>query len=54
MIFLIKEFDNMGVTVRFLDDGISTEGTIGKMVITILSAVAEAERFSRKLLMQMG
>ena len=44
MIFLIKEFDNMGVTVRFLDDGISTEGTIGKMVITILSAVAEAER----------
>ena len=44
MIFLIKEFDNMGVTVRFLDDGISTEGTVGKMVITILSAVAEAER----------
>ncbi len=44
MIFLIKEFDNMGVTVRFLDDGISTEGTMGKMVITILSAVAEAER----------
>ncbi|MCK4946558.1 MAG: recombinase family protein [Alphaproteobacteria bacterium] len=44
MIFLIKKFDNMGVTVRFLDDGISTEGTMGKMVITILSAVAEAER----------
>jgi DNA invertase Pin-like site-specific DNA recombinase len=44
MISLIKEFDNMGVTVRFLDDGINTEGTIGKMVITILSAVAEAER----------
>ena len=45
MIFLIKEFDNMGITVRFLDDGISTEGTMGKMVITILSAVAEAERY---------
>ena len=44
MISLIKEFDNMGVTVRFLDDRINTEGTIGKMVITILSAVAEAER----------
>ena len=44
MIFLIKAFDNMGVTVRFMDDGISTEGTMGKMVITILSAVAEAER----------
>jgi hypothetical protein len=33
----------MGVAVRFLDDGISTEGTMGKMVVTILSAVAQAE-----------
>lgn len=30
--------------MRFLDDGISTEGSTGKMVITILSAIAEAER----------
>ena len=44
MIALIKEFDEMGVSIRFLDDGISTEGTIGKMVVTILSAVAQAER----------
>ena len=44
MINLIKKFDNMKVAVRFLDDGISTEGTMGKMVITILSAVAQAER----------
>ena len=44
MINLIKEFDEMGVSIRFLDDGISTEGTTGKMVITILSAVAQAER----------
>ena len=44
MIQLIKEFDEMGVAIRFLDDGISTEGTMGKMVVTILSAVAEAER----------
>ncbi len=43
MIFLIKEFDTMGVIVRFLDDGTSTEGPMGKMVITILSAVAQAE-----------
>jgi DNA invertase Pin-like site-specific DNA recombinase len=34
----------MGVAIRFLDDGISTEGTMGKMVVTILSAVAQAER----------
>jgi DNA invertase Pin-like site-specific DNA recombinase len=44
MIQLIKEFDQMGVAIRFLDDGISTEGTMGKMVVTILCAVAQAER----------
>lgn len=44
MIQLIKEFDEIGVAIRFLDDGISTEGTMGKMVVTILSAVAQAER----------
>jgi len=44
MIALIKEFDGMGVCIRFLDDGISTEGAAGKMVVTILSAVAQAER----------
>jgi DNA invertase Pin-like site-specific DNA recombinase len=44
MIQLSKEFDEIGVAIRFLDDGISTEGTMGKMVVTILSAVAQAER----------
>lgn len=44
MIQLIKEFDNINVAVRFLDDGISTEGSMGKMVVTILTAVAQAER----------
>lgn len=44
MVHLIKTFDEMGVSVRFLDDGISTEGTMGKMVVTILFAVAQAER----------
>lgn len=44
MVNLIKEFSNHGVSIRFLDDGISTEGAMGKMVITILAAVAEAER----------
>jgi DNA invertase Pin-like site-specific DNA recombinase len=43
MIQLIKEFDEMEVAIRFLDDGISTKGTMGKMVVTILSAVALAE-----------
>lgn len=44
MIKLVKEFDDMGVAIRFLDDGIDTEGTTGKMVVTILSAIAQAER----------
>lgn len=44
MIQLIKEFDSQGVAVRFIDDGISTDGEMGKMVVTILSAVAQAER----------
>ena len=42
MINLIKKLDSLGVAVRFLDDGISTEGEMGKMVVTILSAVAQA------------
>ncbi len=44
MINLIKLFDGMDVAIKFLDDGISTEGEMGKMVVTILSAVAQAER----------
>lgn len=44
MIELIQAFDELGVSIRFLDDGITTEGAMGKMVVTILSAVAEAER----------
>ena len=44
MIDLINQFDQMQVSVSFLEDGISTEGNTGKMVITILSAVAESER----------
>ncbi|EOT9089449.1 recombinase family protein, partial [Escherichia coli] len=39
MIQLIKEFDAQGVAVRFIDDGISTDGDMGQMVVTILSAV---------------
>ena len=44
MINLINQFNSLQVGVRFLEDGISTEGATGKMVITILSAVAESER----------
>ena len=44
MVQLIEYFNQAGVAVRFLDEGLSTEGQMGNMVITILSAVAQAER----------
>ena len=44
MIKLIKEFSELGIYIRFIKEGLSTEGTMGKMVVTILSAVADAER----------
>ena len=50
MIRLIQEFDQNGVAVHFLDDGITTEGTMGRMVVTILSAVAQAERERERIL----
>jgi DNA invertase Pin-like site-specific DNA recombinase len=48
MVQLVEHFDEMGVSIRFIDDGISTEGTMGKMVVTILTAVAQAERLIKK------
>ncbi len=44
MISLVKEFKREGVSVRFIQDGISTDGAMGEMVVTILAAVAQAER----------
>ena len=44
MIRIIEDLHERGITVRFLDDGISTEGAMGKIVTTILAAVAQAER----------
>lgn len=44
MISIIEELDQRGITLQFLDDGISTTGPMGKMVVTILAAVAQAER----------
>jgi DNA invertase Pin-like site-specific DNA recombinase len=41
---LLEEFNNMGVSVRFLEDGLDTNGPMGKLLITLVSAVAEAER----------
>ena len=44
MIQIVEELHGKGVSVTFLDDNLTTAGDIGYMLITILSAVAQAER----------
>lgn len=44
MIKIVDGCYKNGIAIRFLENGLSTEGTTGKMVIQILAAVAEAER----------
>ncbi len=44
MIQLIQDFDKQGVYVTFLKEGLSTKSTVSKLIITILSAVAEQEK----------
>ncbi|MDE8559361.1 recombinase family protein [Pantoea vagans] len=44
MIRIVDGCHKKGIAIRFLENGLSTEGTMGKMVIQILAAVAEAER----------
>lgn len=44
MITIIEEFKQQGVEIEFIDEGLKTGGTMGDMVVTILSAVAQAER----------
>jgi DNA invertase Pin-like site-specific DNA recombinase len=43
MIEIIKQFEEMGVYVHFLHDHINAKGTMGKMVVTILSVIATTE-----------
>lgn len=44
MIHIVDACFKKGIAIRFMENGLSTEGTMGKMVIQILAAVAEAER----------
>ena len=44
MLEIIQDLNNRGISVNFIDDHLTTEGEMGRMVITILAAVAEAER----------
>lgn len=41
---LIEYFTEKGVTLKFLSDGISTDQATSKLILTILGAIAEAER----------
>jgi len=45
MIQIINEFDDIGVSIRFIEDGININGKEdGKKILTLLSVVAQAER----------
>lgn len=44
MINIVDTCYKKGIAIRFIENGLSPEGTMGKMVIQILAAVAEAER----------
>ena len=44
MITIVEKLHDKGVSVTFIDDNLSTAGDMGYMLITILSAVAQAER----------
>lgn len=44
MIKIVCSCYKKGIAIRFLENGLSTEGETGQMVIQILAAVAEAER----------
>ncbi len=52
MLTLMKQLEDMSVAVRFLEDGIDTDGIMGKMVMTIIAALAEGER--RRILERMN
>lgn len=41
---LLKQLEKKGIALSSIEQGISTKGTMGKLVIQILAAVAEAER----------
>jgi DNA invertase Pin-like site-specific DNA recombinase len=44
MIKIVDSCYKKGIAIRFLDNSLSTEGTMGKIMVQILAAVAEAER----------
>lgn len=44
MIRIVDGGYKKGIAIRFLENSLSTEGTMGKMVIQILAVVAEVER----------
>jgi len=44
MISIVEQLRDKGAAVTFIDDNLSTKGDTGYMLVTILSAVAQAER----------
>lgn len=50
MINIVDTCYKKGIAIRFLENGLSTEGTMAKMVIQILTAVAVAEAERERIL----
>ena len=44
LINILHELEEQGVHVEFFEEGLSNKGPIGKMLLTIISAVAEMDR----------
>lgn len=44
MAALVKEFDQKGISIFFIDDKIDTGSENGKMIVSIFAAVAQSER----------
>lgn len=44
MVSIIEDLDSRGVDIKFLDEGLPADKNTRQLVITILSAVAQAER----------
>jgi DNA invertase Pin-like site-specific DNA recombinase len=53
MITIVEELQDKGASVTCLDDNLATSGDMGYMRITILSAVAQAERANPGTLQRM-
>lgn len=54
MLQIMRELKSLGVEIIFADDHLSTMGADGELILTIITAIAEADNQSRKQNIQWG